>query len=87
LTFFGQNSVTFGIDVRFWRSFFKMQVISVAFRLAMFRFWGWKFELLGMPGRSSDQVFQHFFLENKRKLLTIWLALWSGAAGDFLVAQ
>jgi hypothetical protein len=28
--------------------FFKMQVISVAFRLAMYEFWGLEPELLGM---------------------------------------
>jgi hypothetical protein len=32
----------------FGEIFFKMQVISVAFSLAMFGIWGWESELLGM---------------------------------------
>jgi hypothetical protein len=35
LTFSCQNSITFDRDVRFWWDFFKMQIISVAFRQTM----------------------------------------------------
>jgi hypothetical protein len=57
-TFFGQNSITFDRDVRFYRDFFKMQDFSVAFRLAM----------LEMLEGLRIRYFSIFFLENNWKL-------------------
>jgi hypothetical protein len=76
--------------------FFKMQVITVAFRLAMFGIWGWESELLGIlevavigipaffPGKQLNVSDFLAFLESGGFIL---LALWSREAGDFLVAQ
>ncbi len=80
LTFFGQNSITFDRETRLWRDFFlKMQVISVAFRLAIYEFWGLESELLGVlsPGQDHQERFsgkasklRSFILKNKSKLQT-----------------
>jgi hypothetical protein len=48
----------------FGEIFFKMQVISVAFRLAMFGFWGWKSELLGTLEGAVIRYSSIFFLES-----------------------
>jgi hypothetical protein len=41
-----------------------MQVINVAFKLAIYEFWGLKSELLGMLERAVIRYFSNFFLEN-----------------------
>jgi hypothetical protein len=44
--------------------FFKMQVISVAFKLTIYEFWGLKSELLGMLEGAVIRYTRNFFLEN-----------------------
>jgi hypothetical protein len=49
----------------FSETFFKMQVISVAYRLAIYEFWGLESDLLGMLEGAVIRYFSIFFLENK----------------------
>jgi hypothetical protein len=41
-----------------------MQVISVAFNLAIYKFWGLESKLLEMLERAVIRYSSHFFLEN-----------------------
>jgi hypothetical protein len=80
----------------FGEFFFKKQVISVAFRLVRIGFPGWESDLLGtlegavigipafFPGKQLNVTDFLTFLESGGFIL---LALWSRAAGDFLLAQ
>jgi hypothetical protein len=72
-----------------------MQLISVAFRLAMYEFWGLESELLVMleaviryssifPGKKLKVTDFMAFLESGD---FTWLPQWSRAAGNFLVAH
>ncbi len=63
-TFSRQNSITFDRGVRFWR-FFKMQVISEAFRMAMIGFRELESELRGFLGGLIDTSWNSWHFEQK----------------------
>jgi hypothetical protein len=52
--------------------FFKMQVISVAFRLVRIGIWELESELLGMLERAVIRYSSIYFLENNKKLPIFW---------------